>query len=246
MATWNITFCQKSGSNKSHNQDALFNGADVFQYKLKNAETIALNNEKLFLGVADGISSSPTPSQASRFVMKALSQCQSLNSQWLRTVQSELPYHSNFGSSTTFVGAEIASSGKGKILNVGDSRAYKITVSGEWQQLSFDHILLAEMETEGVVDPNIDYASIYSMLSDYIVADFDFIDFNIHSTEFQLEKGESLLLCSDGFSDYIFPLQRENIWRKYATNKDRLNACKKLLKSHRLYDDFSVVVCELI
>ena len=33
-----ITFCQQIGSNKRHNQDALFNGESVFQYKLKTAE----------------------------------------------------------------------------------------------------------------------------------------------------------------------------------------------------------------
>ena len=33
-----ITFCQQIGSNKRHNQDALFNGEAVFQYKLKTAE----------------------------------------------------------------------------------------------------------------------------------------------------------------------------------------------------------------
>ncbi|MGX2970034.1 PP2C family protein-serine/threonine phosphatase [Ursidibacter sp. B-7004-1] len=242
---WNITFCQKFGSNKQHNQDALFNGLEVFQYKLKNAETICVESEPLFLGVADGISSSPTPQRASRFIMDALSKCQGLNSQWLRSVKSELLYHCDFGSSTTFVGAEISCSGKGKILNVGDSRAYKITLSGEWKQLSVDHIMLAEMEAEGITDQNIDYASIYSMLSDYIVADFEFTDFKIHCTQFKLEKGESLLLCSDGFSDYISQSQRQEIWQKYSTNKERLNICKKILNSHRLYDDFSVVVCEM-
>ena len=33
-----ITFCQQIGSNKRHNQDALFNGEAVFQYKLNTAE----------------------------------------------------------------------------------------------------------------------------------------------------------------------------------------------------------------
>jgi hypothetical protein len=33
-----ITFCQQIGKNKKHNQDALFNGEAVFQFKLKTAE----------------------------------------------------------------------------------------------------------------------------------------------------------------------------------------------------------------
>ena len=53
-----ITFCQQIGSNKRHNQDALFNGEGVFQYKLKTAEKRLENRPHFIVGVADGISNS--------------------------------------------------------------------------------------------------------------------------------------------------------------------------------------------
>ena len=43
-----ITFCQQIGSNKRHNQDALFNGEAVFQYKLKTAKN-ALKTDRTLL-----------------------------------------------------------------------------------------------------------------------------------------------------------------------------------------------------
>lgn len=43
-----ITFCQQIGSNKRRNQDALFNGEAVFQYKLKTAEK-ALKTDRTLL-----------------------------------------------------------------------------------------------------------------------------------------------------------------------------------------------------
>ena len=51
-----ITFCQQIGSNKQHNQDALFNGEQVFQYKLKTAETRLETRPRFIIGIADGIS----------------------------------------------------------------------------------------------------------------------------------------------------------------------------------------------
>lgn len=33
-----ISFCQQARKNKRHNQDALFNGEDVFQYVFKKPE----------------------------------------------------------------------------------------------------------------------------------------------------------------------------------------------------------------
>ena len=43
-----ITFCQQIGSNKRRNQDALFNGEAVFQYKLKTAKN-ALKTDRTLL-----------------------------------------------------------------------------------------------------------------------------------------------------------------------------------------------------
>ncbi|MEG9498427.1 PP2C family protein-serine/threonine phosphatase [Mannheimia indoligenes] len=243
-----ITFCQQAGNKHKKNQDALFNGKAVYQWQLKNAESDMLNHEKVIFGVADGVSHSPQSQLASRFLMERLSECQELNSLWLRATQFALCEKyatSHFGISSTFVGCELHANGKVKILNVGDSRAYKITASGEWQQLSVDHTVLNEMKMQGLAQDSAEYASIYRALSDCIIADVEAADFRIHSAEFQLEKGESILLCSDGLHDYLDLKQLEMIWQRYPNNIERLQVCRKMVKKHRLYDDLSVVVCEI-
>ena len=123
-----ITFCQQIGSNKRHNQDALFNGEAVFQYKLKTAEKRLENRPHFIVGVADGISNSNRPEKASKLAMQLLSQMESINRQTIYDLQSSLSAElaeDYFGSSTTFVAAEIDQiTGKAKILSVrGDSRA---------------------------------------------------------------------------------------------------------------------------
>ena len=123
-----ITFCQQIGSNKRHNQDALFNGEAVFQYKFKTAEKRLENRPHFIVGVADGISNSNRPEKASKLAMQLLSQMESISRQTIYDLQSSLSAElaeDYFGSSTTFVAAEIDQiTGKAKILSVrGDSRA---------------------------------------------------------------------------------------------------------------------------
>ncbi|MEG9481644.1 protein phosphatase 2C domain-containing protein [Mannheimia sp. HC-2023] len=247
--TFQLTFCQKVGNKHKKNQDALFNGKAVYQWQYKNAESDILDENKVIFGVADGVSHSPQSQLASRFLMEQLSKCQALNSTWLRTTQFALCEKyaaSHFGISSTFVGCELHVNGKGKILNVGDSRAYKITANGEWQQLSEDHTVLNEMKMQGLAQDTAEYASIYRALSDCIIADVEAADFRIYFAEFQLEKGESILLCSDGLYDYLKPKQLEMIWQRYSYNAERLQICRKSVKKHRLYDDFSAVICEIL
>ena len=105
-----ITFCQQIGSNKRHNQDALFNGEAVFQYKLKMAEKRIENRPHFIVGVADGISNSNRPEKASKLAMQLLSRMESISRQTIYDLQSSLSAElaeDYFGSATTFVAAEI-------------------------------------------------------------------------------------------------------------------------------------------
>ena len=105
-----ITFCQQIGSNKRHNQDALFNGEAVFQYKLKTAEKRLENRPHFIVGVADGISNSNRSEKASKLAMQLLSKIESLSRQTIYDLQSSLSAESEnnyFGSTTTLMATDI-------------------------------------------------------------------------------------------------------------------------------------------
>lgn len=243
--TFTITFTQQAGKNKPHNQDALFNGVEVFQYNLKKAAEFVENRPHFLLGVADGVSSSPNPHRASRFWMEQLQQCTALNSKWVREIHSafcDALAETHFGTSTTLVVAEIAQNGRCKILNVGDSRTYKIDSQGRWQQLSHDHIVLDELLQNP--SDSTEYAQMYYALSDCLIADFEETEFKIHTAECQLEAGECLLLCSDGLTDDVPEKVRLKIWQNFDRTLDRLNALRRYAKRQALYDGFSVVVAK--
>ena len=243
-----ITFCQQIGSNKRHNQDALFNGEAVFQYKLKTAEKRLENRPHFIVGVADGISNSNRSEKASKLAMQLLSQMESLSRQTIYDLQSSLSAElaeDYFGSATTFVAAEIDQiNRKAKILSVGDCRAYLIDAQGKWQQITQDHSILSELLTDFPDKKEEDFATIYGGVSSCLVADYSEFQDKIFYQEIEIQQGESLLLCSDGLTDALSPEAREKIWKQYDNDKSRLTVYRKLIEKQRFYDDLSVIICE--
>ena len=242
-----ITFCQQIGSNKRHNQDALFNGEAVFQYKLKMAEKRLENRPHFIVGVADGISNSNRPEKASKLAMQLLSQIESLSRQTIYDLQSSLSEElaeDYFGSATTFVAAEIDQiTRKAKILSVGDSRAYLIDTQGKWQQITQDHSILSELLADFPDKKEEDFATIYGGVSSCLVADYSEFQDKIFYQEIEIQQGESLLLCSDGLTDGLLEEMREKIWKQYDNDKSRLTVYRKLIEKQRFYDDLSVIIC---
>ena len=242
-----ITFCQQIGSNKRHNQDALFNGEVVFQYKLKTAEKRLENRPHFIVGVADGISNSNRPEKASKLAMQLLSQIESLSRQTIYDLQSSLSEElaeDYFGSATTFVAAEIDQiTRKAKILSVGDSRAYLIDTKGNWQQITQDHSILSELLSDFPDKKEEDFATIYGGVSSCLVADYSEFQDKIFYQEIEIQQGESLLLCSDGLTDGLSAEVGEKIWKQYDNDKSRLTVYRKLIEKQRFYDDLSVIIC---
>ena len=245
-----ITFCQQIGSNKRHNQDALFNGEAVFQYKLKTAEKRLENRPHFIVGVADGISNSNRSEKASKLAMQLLSQMESISRQTIYDLQSHLSAElaeDYFGSATTFVAAEIDQiTRKAKILSVGDSRAYLIDAQGKWQQITQDHSILSELLADFPDKKEEDFATIYGGVSSYLVADYSKFQDKIFYQEIEIQQGESLLLCSDGLTDGLSVEVREKIWKQYDNDKSRLTVYRKLVAKQVFYDDLSVVCCHFI
>ena len=242
-----ITFCQQIGSNKRHNQDALFNGEAVFQYKLKTAEKRLENRPHFIVGVADGISNSNRPEKASKLAMQLLSQTESISRQTIYDLQSSLSAEfaeDYFGSATTFVAAEIdQATHKAKILSVGDSRAYLIDPQGKWQQITQDHSILSELLEDFPDKKEEDFATIYGGVSSCLVSDYSEFQDKIFYQEIEIQQGESLLLCSDGLTDGLSADVREKVWKQYDKSKSRLTVYRKLIEKQRFYDDLSVIIC---
>ena len=105
------------------------------------------------------------------------------------------------GMGTTIVGGVIKQDGSGYIINVGDSRAYRISKRGGIVQLTRDHSLVEDLVEFGAItreqarnhpQKNVITRALGSDAS--VEADY---------FEFKLRPGDVLLLCSDGLSNIV-------------------------------------------
>ncbi|WP_439259744.1 PP2C family protein-serine/threonine phosphatase [Lonepinella sp. BR2930] len=247
MPTYSITYCQSAQRFVCH--DALLTGVELCQVlrrEPQKAKTVTFEKENPIIAIADGLSTTSKCFKASRYWIEWLKDdCTHLTDQWIRQV---FEYYCSYfpkpwGTTTTLVSAQLFEKGKVRILNIGDSRAYKITELGEFIQLSYDHTMLNELLTAyPEVDPNIVCEEIKYMLSDCLVADRAARNFTIFNQEYQLKPNETLLLCSDGLTAFLKSEQLSEIWQSYSTNEQRLQAYQDKLTQPEIKEDLSIVV----
>lgn len=110
------------------------------------------------------------------------------------------------GMGTTIVGGVIKANGSGYIINVGDSRAYHISRrSGSIYQITRDHSLVEDLLEFGAITKeqakkHPQRNVITRALGSEAAVDADYFEFN-------LQSGDTLLLCSDGLSNIISDLE---------------------------------------
>ena len=240
-----VAYFQMAGSGKHRNQDTLFNGMKVCYALLHKTRRIeCIPNAPMRLAISDGVSCSPAPHLASRFWMNVFMQHGDAFGQFLCQYHSqfcEAMSEVHFGSAATFVSVTITPDGQCHVCNVGDSRAYRITATGVWQQVSHDHTVLAELIEQGQAQADQHYAGLYDALAQCLIADSEESDFKVYTHSFKLLSGESVVVCSDGLSNAITHAQLEAVWSVHSTLEEKLEALRKSVKKQSHHDDCSVV-----
>ena len=240
-----VAYFQMAGSGKYRNQDALFNGMEVCYALLHKTRRIeCIPNAPMRLDISDGVSCSPASHLASRFWMETFMQHGDAFGRFLCQYHGqfcEAMTEAYFGSAATFVSATITPDGQCHVCNVGDSRAYRITAAGAWQQVSHDHTVLAELIEQGQAQADQHYAGLYDALTQCLIADSGESDFKVYTHSFKLLSGESVVVCSDGLSNAITHAQLEAVWSVHLTLEEKLEALRKSVKKQSHHDDCSVV-----
>ncbi|MBC8073315.1 MAG: serine/threonine-protein phosphatase [Deltaproteobacteria bacterium] len=91
------------------------------------------------------------------------------------------------------------------IAHAGDSRAYRVR-GGTAEQLTVDHTMVQELVSQGLLKP--EQAAVHpyrGRISRCLGHGQHKCDADI--TEHVLEKGDNLLICSDGLSDVVTPVE---------------------------------------
>lgn len=132
-------------------------------------------------------------------------------------------FDSNYtGMGTTLVAAVVCDGGT-FVLNVGDSRAYKIS-NKKMSQITKDHSMVQEMLDRGELTPE----EARNHPRKNVITRALGVDENVPSDIFtpRLQKGDLLLLCSDGLTNM---LSDKEILAASAVNRDPLSLGRALM-----------------
>lgn len=242
-----IAYTQHRDKLNPHQQDALWNGKQAIQHVDIPSRTYTLPEKSLLLAVADGVAVSPAPYLASLFVIKTLGMVGgaevSLTSRRVRDIHG-LPCDRHakgrtWGSSTTLVAVRCTSDAC-EVANVGDSRAYRISTDGHWQQLSHDHTILNDMIASGEAEAGLEYARMYQDLAHCLVADEE-DDFRVHFCQSPFFPGDSMLLCSDGLHDTLGDDRLRSLYSVSASPLEQVKIWRKAVMAAGAPDNFSII-----
>jgi serine/threonine protein phosphatase PrpC len=249
-----LTLCTHRGS-AGEQQDALLFGHRVIQSShLLHSEQVEVKD--LLIAAADGVATSSSAALASRRYLAALATVmaerpadaagQPMTARDVRAAHQlfcdELTRRrSSCGASTTLVAAHIIGR-RVAVLNVGDSRAYRRSASGEVVQISRDHTELNRLRESGIADAGVEYGSIYDALSDCLIADPEETGFAIHCESLELQEGDLLVLCSDGVHDVLGDAAWRVLIAEHATPHALVQQTRERVLAAGAPDNFSIIV----
>lgn len=248
-----IAVTQHVGSDrhKHGQQDALWAGGAVIQSGDLVPEQRDEAAAVVTVAVADGVTNSPHADRASRLVLEVFAvEVQSgaiLDGRLIRRVHGRLcdrlARGATFGAATTLAAAQFRD-GRLIVLNVGDSRVYRISANGTWQQLSRDHTLLNAMIDRGEADPNVEYARMYQMLDACLVADDDETDFAVHRAECEPSPGDAFLVCTDGVHGVLTDSRLRRLTDRRLAPSAQLRKWRKAVLAAGAPDNFSAILVQ--
>lgn len=118
------------------------------------------------------------------------------------------------GMGTTIVGGVIKDNGNGYIINVGDSRAYHVSRrTDSIYQITRDHSLVEELVEFGAITK--EEAKTHPQRNVITRALGSAPDVEADFFEFTLQRGDVLLLCSDGLSNIVSDLEILDYVKEY-------------------------------
>jgi protein phosphatase len=213
-----LQYCAASdvGIMRDSNEDALLVDTHLFRDGTRVGE--AGLSSPFFAVVADGMGGHDFGEVASERALQIF-QRELLKVEWSgRQVRSQLetavlaahfgllrlvPSHGNLG--TTLCGVLFGSERKIFMVNVGDSRLYRLR-AGRLRQISKDHTWRAELKNPDIPG---------NWLTSVVGGGGEEIKIDVKNITSLLRSGDTLLLCSDGLSEYnpaeeIARILREN------------------------------------
>ena len=245
-----IAYTQHQGTDWRYpvQQDALWNSVEVIQSRNLHPAGLQTQADVVSLAVADGLGGTPHAQRASRAVLEELAaalQGGALFDRGLvRRIHARLcdrlAFGETIGSATTLAAVQIQGE-QCAVMNVGDSRVYRLSSRGEWQQLSRDHTVLNGMIARGEAEEGEEYANIYNMLDSCLAADHEDTDFDIHRCVTPFLPGDALLVCTDGVHDTLDSASLQKMVVRGTPALEQAQILRKAVLMAGAPDNFSLI-----
>lgn len=127
--------------------------------------------------------------------------------------------------------------------HVGDCRLYHLRNSGIISRTK-DQTEVQKLLDDGILSEK--RALQYPRRNILLSALTNFSDFTLFETEFSLEKGDRLILMTDGFYELVKKSEVRDVSIENKEISDAVNSLKSLIESKDIRDDYSVMACEYI
>jgi len=228
-----------------HNEDALLIGREVLDSGSSQQDL----EQPFIMAVSDGVSGERSGEVASKMCLEFIrdidySSRTALADELLSIHRRLAGYSAQdpdiHNMQSTLCGFAVDEHGEAIAFNVGDSRLYRFR-NGRISQLSRDQSLVQLLYEEGSIT--------MEERRTHVHRNIIFPAFGNVNTEPQIDilridggiaGGDILLLCSDGLSDYVSPLDMEEILELPRNLPERLEMLVKLASERKSEDNITV------
>ncbi|MBK1719708.1 PP2C family protein-serine/threonine phosphatase [Thiocystis violacea] len=252
-----VALTQHRGRVARSQQDALLVGQDIVQSPDWPITAGSLSRSGGRCAVADGVAISPVPHRASRAVLEALRRADQTPPEWwqdgwigprlirrqvhpalCRRLARDRRTH---GAATTLALLQWRDA-RFSVVNVGDSRVYRIGADGVWQCVSKDYTYRQSMIERGEIAPEQSVGQLYHDLEYLLIADEGEDDFAVHWQQGEWAPGESFLLCTDGVHDTLGDERLAAFYRAELPVTEQVSRYREAVLVAGSPDNFSLIL----
>ena len=255
-----IAFTQHCGLLSQEQQDTLLVGGDLYQSPNLPARLLVIEGTRGLCALADGVASSPCPQRASQAVLEALRTLDDRQATWLqdgwigpRLIRRHVHAHlcrqlardrRTRGAASTLALLQWRGH-RCSLVNVGDSRIYRIGGDGRWERLSRDHTYFESMVERGEIARDQSVGQLYHDLEHMLMADEEEDSFAIHWRQVDGAAGDTFMLCTDGLHDTLGETQLAALYRPGRSLREQAAAYREAVLRAGAPDNVSLILVRL-
>ncbi|MBK1620730.1 serine/threonine protein phosphatase [Lamprobacter modestohalophilus] len=252
-----VAVTQHRGRVARSQQDAMLVGQDIVQSPDWPITDSILSRSGGLCAVADGVAISPVPHRASRAVLEALRRADQAPPEWWqdgwigpRLIRSQVHpalcrqlagHRRTHGAACTLALLQWRDE-RFSVINVGDSRVYRIRRDGVWQRLSKDHTYRQSMIERGEIGPDQSVGQLYDDLEHMLIADEAEDGFAVHWQQGDCMPGDTWMLCTDGVHDTLGEAQLMGLYHAKLSVTEQVSRYREAVLSAGAPDNLSLMM----